>query len=145
MSTRMYDKPSQIHSILNSRILVNKMQNEYIFFQDKTIQVIVIGSCLGKIFISLNTLEKSGYAVSRYAITPLRGLLTTETIFVWKCLATVYASFSWLQNSFEKYLYIFLLNWFLESYKNHRQILCTLLLKKGFSPTRLSIIYIIKV
>lgn len=35
------------------------------------------GSCLGKIFISLNTLEKSGYAVSRYAITPLRGLLTT--------------------------------------------------------------------
>lgn len=72
-------------------------------------------SCLGKIFISLNTLEKSGYAVSRYAITSLRGLLTTETIFVWKCLATVYASFtSWLQNSFEKYLYIFLLNWFLE-------------------------------
>ena len=67
------------------------------------------GSCLGKIFISLNTLEKSGYAVSRYAITPLRGLLTTETIFVWKCLATVYASFSWLQNSFEKKVFIFFL------------------------------------
>lgn len=33
----MYDKPSEVHSILNSRILVNKMQNEYIFFEDKTI------------------------------------------------------------------------------------------------------------
>ena len=32
MSTRMYDKPSEVHSILNSRILVNQMRNGYIFF-----------------------------------------------------------------------------------------------------------------
>ena len=88
-----------------------------------------MGSCLGKIFISLNTLEKSGfrkktgYAVSLYAVTPLRGLLTTEPLFVRKCLATVYASFSWLQNSFEKYRYIFPLNCFLKLY--HMEIMTT--------------------